>query len=60
VLRSLTYFEGYGQETLARDSYRGLGDAGAAACASCSGCVVPCRLGLAVGRLSRRAHSLLA
>ena len=60
VLRSLTYFEGYGQETLARDSYRGLGDAAAAACASCSGCVVPCRLGLSVGRLASRAHALLA
>jgi len=60
VLRSLSYFEGYGQETLARDSYRGLGDGAAAACASCSGCVVACRLGLSVGRLARRAHSLLA
>jgi hypothetical protein len=60
VLRSLAYFEGYGQEALACDSYRGLGDAAAAACASCSGCVVPCRLGLSVGRLASRAHSLLA
>jgi aryl-alcohol dehydrogenase-like predicted oxidoreductase len=60
VLRSLTYLEGYGQKALARDTYRGLGDAGAAACGSCSGCVVPCRLGLAVGRLAGRAHALLA
>lgn len=60
VLRSLTYLEGYGQETLARDSYRDLRGATAEACASCPGCVVPCRLGLAVGRLAPRAHSLLA
>ncbi|PWB67579.1 MAG: hypothetical protein C3F14_01705 [Deltaproteobacteria bacterium] len=60
VLRSLTYLEGYGRKALARDSYRGLGDAGAAACVSCTGCVVPCRLGLAVGRLTGRAHTLLA
>jgi aryl-alcohol dehydrogenase-like predicted oxidoreductase len=60
VLRSLTYFEGYGQVALARDSYRGLGDTGASACSSCSECVVPCRLGLAVGRLAGKAHTLLA
>ena len=33
-----------GQETLARDSCRGLGDSAAAARESCLGCVVPCRL----------------
>jgi predicted aldo/keto reductase-like oxidoreductase len=61
VLRSLTYFEGYGLEDLARQSYRDLG-AGrvASSCATCDSCAVACRLGLNVGRLAGRAHVLLA
>jgi len=60
VLRSLTYREGYGRDDLARQSYRELGPGGAHACLSCDGCVVSCPLGLAVGRLARRAHGALA
>lgn len=60
VLRSLTYREGYGRDDLARQSYRELGRGRAHACLSCGGCVVSCPLGLAVGRLARRAHEALA
>jgi predicted aldo/keto reductase-like oxidoreductase len=61
VLRSLTYLEGYGQEHLARGTYRGLGpDRGALPCVSCGSCAVSCRLGLEVKRLARRAHRHLA
>ncbi len=61
VLRSLTYLEGYGQEHLARGTYRGLGpDRGALPCVSCGSCAVSCRLGLDVKRLARRAHRHLA
>jgi branched-chain amino acid transport system substrate-binding protein len=54
-----------GQQTLARDSYRGLGDTAAAAHGSCSGCVIPCHLCnralAAVGRLrKKRLLGLLA
>ena len=61
VLRSLTYREGYGRNDLAREAYRGLGPGrDARKCLSCDGCVVSCRLGLAVDRLGRRAHAALA
>ncbi|MGE5190215.1 MAG: aldo/keto reductase [Gemmatimonadota bacterium] len=60
VLRCLTYREGYGRDDLARRSYGELGSGRAMACVSCDGCVVSCRLGLAVGRLARRAHGALA
>ncbi len=61
VLRSLTYYEGYGQEDLARQSYRMLGsERGASSCATCGSCAVACRLGLNVRSLAGRAHVLLA
>lgn len=60
VLRSLTYREGYGRDELARQSYRQLGPGRALACLACGGCVVSCPLGLAVDRLARRAHGVLA
>ena len=60
VLRSLTYREGYGRDDIARQSYRELGPGGARACLSCRRCIVSCPLGLAVGRLARRAHGALA
>ena len=60
VLRSLTYREGYGEDGLARESYRALGPGRAHACLSCGRCVVACPLGLAVDRLARRAHGALA
>ncbi len=60
VLRSLTYREGYREEELARQSYRALGPARAHACLACDRCVVSCPLGLAVGRLARRAHGALS
>jgi predicted aldo/keto reductase-like oxidoreductase len=61
VLRSLTYLEGYGQEDLARGSYRGLGpERSALPCISCGSCAVSCRLGLDVKRLARHAHRHLA
>ncbi len=61
VLRSLSYLEGYREEDLAREAYRGLGsDRGALSCLSCGSCAVVCRLGLDVRRLAGRAHGLLA
>ena len=60
VLRSLTYREGYRRDDLARQSYGELGSGRALACVSCGGCVVSCPLGLAVDRLARRAHEVLA
>lgn len=60
VLRSLAYREGYGLGDLARQAYRELGPGRALPCLSCAGCVVSCRLGLAVDRLARRAHGVLA
>jgi predicted aldo/keto reductase-like oxidoreductase len=61
VLRSLTYYEGYGRAELARETYRSLGGSrDAAPCADCGACSVVCRQGLPVARLARRAHALLA
>jgi predicted aldo/keto reductase-like oxidoreductase len=60
VLRCLAYREGYGEEGLARQSYRSLPEGRrAGACASCGRCTVRCRLGLDVGSLAARAHGLL-
>lgn len=61
VLRSLAYYEGYGQAELANRSYRELADGrNASSCLSCGSCAVQCRLDLPVGRLARRAHGLLS
>jgi aryl-alcohol dehydrogenase-like predicted oxidoreductase len=61
VLRSLAYYEGYGQADLANLSYRELADGrNALPCFSCGTCAVRCRLGLPVGQLARRAHGLLS
>ena len=61
VLRSLAYYEGYGQADLANRSYRELADGrNALPCLSCGSCAVNCRLGLPVGRLARRTHGLLS
>jgi len=61
VLRSLTYLEGYREESLARSAYGSLPPGrNAAACGECETCLHTCRLGLPVGRLGRRAHARLA
>lgn len=61
VLRSLTYYEGYGQTDLANLSYRELADGrNALPCLACGSCAVQCRLGLSVGQLARRTHGLLS
>ncbi len=61
VLRSLAYREGYREPSLAEGSYRSLGPGrDAAACLSCAGCRVACRVGLPVASLARQAHRLLA
>lgn len=61
VLRSLTYYEGYREEGLARSAYAAIrAGRDAAACTDCDRCLVACRLRLPVGRIARKAHSLLA
>jgi predicted aldo/keto reductase-like oxidoreductase len=61
ALRALTYREGYGEEALARQSYRSIGAGrSAAACGSCGRCAVRCRVALDVRSLARRAHAALA
>ena len=61
VLRSLTYLEGYREESLARSAYGSLPPGrNAAACGECETCLHTCRLRLPVGRLGRRAHARLA
>jgi hypothetical protein len=61
VLRARMYAADYGDRSLARETYRGLG-AAASACLGCSGapCLGACPHGVAIAPLTRDAHSRLA
>jgi predicted aldo/keto reductase-like oxidoreductase len=58
VLRCLTYAEGYGQFTLARESFRDVAAAGS--CSDCPTCTVRCPHGVKVEQRVRRAQELFA
>ena len=61
VLRYLSYAEGYGEFSLARDSYLELApELRAAACGECSECTIRCPNGVQVAQRLTRAHQLLA
>lgn len=61
VNRSLMYAEGYGDMTLARETYHAIPGAGsAAACGDCGECTARCVRGLDIAAKMRRAKDLFA
>ena len=61
VLRFLTYADGYGQFSLGRERYRGLGEQQVSAkCESCPGCTVTCPYGVRVAQRMTRAQEMFA